>query len=104
MNAPHFETALIVGAGSGLSASLARLLAKEGIKLALAARSTDDLGALAKETRAHVFACDASARTSVERLFAEVDRSLGSAEIVIYNASARGRRPLIERAAERVGK
>jgi NAD(P)-dependent dehydrogenase (short-subunit alcohol dehydrogenase family) len=104
MNAPHFETALIVGAGSGLSASLARLLAKEGIKLALAARSTDDLGALAKETRAHVFACDASARTSVERLFAEVDRSLGSAEIVIYNASARARGPFIELDPDQVEK
>jgi NAD(P)-dependent dehydrogenase (short-subunit alcohol dehydrogenase family) len=104
MNGPHFETALIVGAGSGLSASLARLLAKEGIKLALAARSTDDLGALAKETRAHVFACDASARTSVERLFAEVDRSLGSAEIVIYNASARARGPFIELDPDQVEK
>ena len=104
MNAPHFETALIVGAGSGLSASLARRLAKEGIKLALAARSTDDLGALAKETRAHVFACDASARTSVERLFAEVDRSLGSAEIVIYNASARARGPFIELDPDQVEK
>ena len=104
MNAPHFETALIVGAGSGLSASLARLLAKEGIKLALAARSTDDLGALAKETRAHVFACDASARTSVERLFAEVDHSLGSAEIVIYNASARARGPFIELDPDQVEK
>jgi len=104
MNGPHFETAVIVGAGSGLSASLARLLAKEGIKLALAARSTDDLGALAKETRAHVFACDASARTSVERLFAEVDRSLGSAEIVIYNASARARGPFIELDPDQVEK
>jgi NAD(P)-dependent dehydrogenase (short-subunit alcohol dehydrogenase family) len=104
MNAPHFESALIVGAGPGLSASLARLLAKEGIKLALAARSTDDLGALAKETRAHVFACDASARTSVERLFAEVDHSLGSAEIVIYNASARARGPFIELDPDQVEK
>jgi short-subunit dehydrogenase len=31
MPTPKFETALIVGAGAGLSASLARLLAKEGI-------------------------------------------------------------------------
>jgi len=104
MNAPPFETALIVGTGSGLSASLARLLAKEGIKLALAARSTDDLGALAKETRAHAFACDASARASVERLFAGVDRSLGSADIVIYNASARSRGPFIELDPDQVEK
>ena len=31
---PHYERALIVGAGSGLSASLARLLAAEGLRIA----------------------------------------------------------------------
>jgi NAD(P)-dependent dehydrogenase (short-subunit alcohol dehydrogenase family) len=96
MNAPRFENALIVGAGSGLSASLARLLAKEGIRLALAARSTADLAGLAKETNAEVFACDASAHDSVERLFADVDRAMGSPDIVIYNASARARGPFLE--------
>jgi NAD(P)-dependent dehydrogenase (short-subunit alcohol dehydrogenase family) len=96
MNAPRFENALIVGAGSGLSASLARLLAKEGIRLALAARSTTDLAGLAKETNAEVFACDASAHGSVERLFADVDRAMGSPDIVIYNASARARGPFLE--------
>jgi NAD(P)-dependent dehydrogenase (short-subunit alcohol dehydrogenase family) len=91
-----FNTALIVGAGSGLSASLARALAKEGVKVALAARSTGDLDALAKETGARTFACDASQRADVERLFAELDASFGAPEIVIYNASARSRGPLIE--------
>jgi len=52
MTNPHFSSALIVGAGSGLSAALARALAAEGIKLALAARSTDDLTSLARETTA----------------------------------------------------
>jgi NAD(P)-dependent dehydrogenase (short-subunit alcohol dehydrogenase family) len=96
MNAPRFENALIVGAGSGLSASLARLFAKQGVKLALAARSTDDLATVAKETGAHVFACDTSAGASVDRLFADVDRALGSPQIVIYNASARARGSFIE--------
>ena len=64
-----FERALIVGAGAGLSASLARALAREGIKVALAARSTGDLDALAKETGARTFACDASRRAEVEKLF-----------------------------------
>jgi NAD(P)-dependent dehydrogenase (short-subunit alcohol dehydrogenase family) len=104
MNAPRFETALIVGAGSGLSASLARIIAKEGIKLALAARSTADLAGLAKETNAHVFACDASARDSVERLFAEIDRAPGSPDIVIYNASARSRGPFVELDPDQVQK
>jgi NAD(P)-dependent dehydrogenase (short-subunit alcohol dehydrogenase family) len=90
-----FNTALIVGAGSGLSAALARVLAKEGIKVALAARSIDDLGELAKETGAKTFACDATKRVDVEKLFSDLDGSFGVPEIVIYNASYRTRGPLI---------
>jgi NAD(P)-dependent dehydrogenase (short-subunit alcohol dehydrogenase family) len=91
-----FKTALIVGAGSGLSASLARALAKDGIKVALAARSTGDLESLVKETGAKAFACDASERTQVDKLFAEVDAALGAPDIVIYNASFRTRGPFVE--------
>jgi NADP-dependent 3-hydroxy acid dehydrogenase YdfG len=61
-----FNTALIVGAGAGLSAALARVLTTEGIKVALAARSTGDLEGLAKEIGAPTFACDASKRADVE--------------------------------------
>jgi NAD(P)-dependent dehydrogenase (short-subunit alcohol dehydrogenase family) len=92
----RFDTALIVGAGAGLSASLARALAREGIKVALAARTPDDLGALAAETGAGTFACDAAKPAEVEKLFAELDASLGAPEIVIYNASYRTRGPLVE--------
>ena len=59
-----YNTALIVGAGSGLSASLARAFSKEGIKVALAARSTGDLDALVKATGAKAFACDAYVSTA----------------------------------------
>jgi len=88
--------ALIVGAGSGLSAALARALAKEGKQIALAARSTDGLAPLAKETRARAFSCDASKRADVEKLFADIDGSFGAPEIVIYNPSFRTRGALIE--------
>jgi NAD(P)-dependent dehydrogenase (short-subunit alcohol dehydrogenase family) len=91
-----FNSALIVGAGSGLSASLARALAREGIKVALASRSTGDLEALIKETGARAFACDAAERAQVEKLFAEVDASNGTPDIVIYNASFRTRGPFVE--------
>jgi len=91
-----FNTALIVGAGSGLSAALARVLAAEGIKVALAARSTGDLAELANEVGAPTFACDAAKRTDVEKLFADLDASFGAPEIVIYNASYRTRGPLVE--------
>ncbi len=91
----RFNTALIVGAGSGLSASLARVLAKEGIKVALAARSVEDLAPLAKEINAQTHVCDASKRADVEKLFAALDAGFGAPEIVIYNASYRTRGPLI---------
>ena len=96
MAQPKFDNALIVGAGSGLSASLARALAQEEIKVALAARSTDDLAALVTETGARAFACDASKRAEVDKLFAELDATFGAPDIVIYNASYRTRGPLIE--------
>jgi NAD(P)-dependent dehydrogenase (short-subunit alcohol dehydrogenase family) len=96
MTAPRFSTALIVGAGSGLSASLARVLAQEGIKVALAARTSGDLDLLVKATGALAFACDASKPADVEKLFGELDAGFGGPEIVIYNASYRTRGPLIE--------
>ena len=91
-----FRNALIVGAGSGLSAALARALAREGIRVALAARSTDDLGPLAASIGASIHRCDASQRTDVEKLFSDLDQSAGAPDIAIYNASYRTRGPLIE--------
>src|SRR6516165_3644019 len=96
MAIPPYESALIVGAGSGLSASLARKLAREGLRLALAARNTEKLSALAGETRARSFACDAANADGVARLFTEVERAIGAPDIVIYNPSARARGPLVE--------
>jgi NAD(P)-dependent dehydrogenase (short-subunit alcohol dehydrogenase family) len=96
MTDAKFTTALIVGAGAGLSASLARALVRDSVKVALAARSTGDLDALAKETGARAFACDASQRAQVDKLFAELDGAFGAPEIVIYNASYRTRGPIVE--------
>ena len=96
MASSHFNSALIVGAGSGLSAALARALAADGVKVALAARSTEDLASLAQEIGARSFACDASDRAQVEKLFADLDAQFGAPEIAIYNASFRTRGALIE--------
>jgi len=92
----NHRTALIVGAGSGLSASLARLFGKNGMKVALAARSTEKLGALAAETGAAIFACDAARRADVEKLFAELEGQLGAPDVVVYNASFRTRGPFVD--------
>jgi NAD(P)-dependent dehydrogenase (short-subunit alcohol dehydrogenase family) len=96
MTEPKFNTALIVGAGAGLSASLARALTKDGVKVALAARSTDDLHDLAVEASAETFACDAAKRADVEKLFDNLDATVGAPEIVIYNASYRTRGPFVD--------
>jgi NADP-dependent 3-hydroxy acid dehydrogenase YdfG len=61
-----FNTALIVGAGTGLSASLTRALTQDGVRVALAARTTGDLDALLRESGARAFACDASQPAEVE--------------------------------------
>jgi NAD(P)-dependent dehydrogenase (short-subunit alcohol dehydrogenase family) len=91
-----FKTALIVGAGAGLSASLGRQLSGEGVKVALAARSTGDLAGLAREIGAATFACDASKRSDVDKLFADLDKGPGAPEIVIYNPSYRTRGPVAD--------
>jgi NAD(P)-dependent dehydrogenase (short-subunit alcohol dehydrogenase family) len=91
MHIPHYETALIVGAGEGLSASLARLFAREGIRVALAARNPAKLDALCRDTGAKAFGCDATDPDSVARLYEAVERDVGVPDVVVYNASGRAR-------------
>jgi NAD(P)-dependent dehydrogenase (short-subunit alcohol dehydrogenase family) len=83
--------ALIVGAGKGLSASLARLLAGNGMQVALAARNTEKLAGLVAETGALAIAGDASVPADVERVFAAVEARWGVPDLVVYNANYRTR-------------
>lgn len=92
---PNYSKALIIGAGAGLSASLARLFAAKGLKLALAARDTGKLAALGKETGASIHACDSADHGQVAALFATLDAG-GAPDVVVYNPSARVRGPLID--------
>lgn len=91
-----FETALIVGAGTGISGSLARLLAAAGMKVGLAARNPRKLNELAATVGAESFAADASNPASVERLFDAFEAQLGPPDVVVYNASGRTRGALTE--------
>jgi NAD(P)-dependent dehydrogenase (short-subunit alcohol dehydrogenase family) len=90
----ELKTALIVGAGAGLSASLARLFTKHGLQVALAARNPDKLAKLAEETAAATFACEATEPEEVAALFDVVVATQGIPDIVVYNASARARGPI----------
>src|SRR3546814_9417565 len=88
------EHALIVGAGSERSASLARRFARESMAVALAGRSPGKLEALAAETGARTYRCDVADPGDVAALFAGVDRDLGAPDLVVFNASARVRGPV----------
>ena len=90
------KTALIVGAGSGISAAFARALHRDGYKLALAARDTDKLAALAKEIDAILAPVDAAADDAVANLFTLLDRAFATFDLVLYNASYRVRGPFLD--------
>jgi NAD(P)-dependent dehydrogenase (short-subunit alcohol dehydrogenase family) len=90
------ETALIVGAGDGLSASLARLFRANGMRVMLVARNIDKLEALANETEAMTVACDACDPVAVQKMFETADSKIGTPNVVVYNPSARVRGPVHE--------
>ena len=90
------QKVLIVGAGSGLSASLARQCHAAGMKVALAARDGEKAGAVAKETGASLHRCDASSIEDVAALFTALDDSIGTPDLVVYNPSARLRGPITD--------
>ena len=92
---PQYKHALVIGAGSGLSASLARLFRSKGLRVSLAARSVDKLGDLAAETGADVHACDAGDHAQVAELFRQLDKG-GAPDVVVYNPSARVMGPIAE--------
>jgi NAD(P)-dependent dehydrogenase (short-subunit alcohol dehydrogenase family) len=91
-----YRSVLIVGAGSGISASLARSLSTAGLRVGLAARNVKKLAPLAAEAKAQTFAVDATDPAAVARLFEDADLKLGEIDVVIYNASTRVRGPIVE--------
>jgi NAD(P)-dependent dehydrogenase (short-subunit alcohol dehydrogenase family) len=96
MEKPKFTSALIVGTGPGLSASLARLFAKAGLKVSIASRTTDKLAALARETGAEIYKCNAADAKDVAALFDAVDAKSVAPDIVVYNASSRVRGSIVD--------
>jgi NAD(P)-dependent dehydrogenase (short-subunit alcohol dehydrogenase family) len=98
------RAALIVGVGDGISASFARLLARDGMKVGLAARRPERLEALRAEIDGIAFGCDVTGAAEVERLFAEADEKLGALDVVHYNPSYRVQGPLVDLDPEEVRK
>jgi NAD(P)-dependent dehydrogenase (short-subunit alcohol dehydrogenase family) len=96
MTVDRYETALIVGAGPGLGASLARQCSAKGMRVAVAARDSSKLATLASFVKGPALACDVSDPSAVERLFADASAALGSIDVVFFNPSSRVRGPLAE--------
>ena len=90
------ETALIVGAGPGLSSSLTTLLIRNDFRVALAARNIGKLSTLEETLNVDVYPCDASSIDQVRSLFQKLDKTLGTPDLVIYNPSARVRGGIVE--------
>ena len=91
-----YTTAIIIGAGPGISASVGRALGAAGLKVALAARNTAKLGPLAEEIGAQTFSVDVADPAAVERVFQQTDAAIGEPDVVFFNASARVRGGIAE--------
>jgi NAD(P)-dependent dehydrogenase (short-subunit alcohol dehydrogenase family) len=96
------RNALIFGVGSGISASFARVLAREGYRLAVASRHKDKLDTLAAETGALPYSADVSRIDHVASVFESLDREFDRLDVVLYNAGQRMRGPIAQLAPSKV--
>ncbi len=90
------QRAFIIGAGSGLSAALARRLARENFSVALMARDVAKLRPLMEETGAIAVSGDVGDPKAVEAAFADVQSAFGRFDFVVFNAAYRTRGPIEE--------
>ena len=96
------EVAVIVGGGPGISASCARLFAREGMQVAVAARNVQKpvLEELASTHGVALIPCDAADPEAVVQLFETVSRDLGNPTLVVHNIDGRSanvfRKPITE--------
>ena len=96
MESVNGRVALVIGTGPGLSASIARRCAAEGMRVAVAARDPSKLDALCSASGARAYRCDATVREEVDTLFQSVASDLGTPHFVVYNPSARAHGPISE--------
>lgn len=82
------KTVVITGASRGIGAAAARVFAREGARVALLARGTKEITALAEEIgdRARAIACNVADYTEVEGAIQEATSALGPVGILINNA------------------
>jgi NAD(P)-dependent dehydrogenase (short-subunit alcohol dehydrogenase family) len=98
---PSPGTAIVVGVGPGLGASLSRRFAAAGHPIAMAARNAARLAPLVQEIergggKARAFAFDAADEAAMARFFADAEAAFGPAEIAIYNVGGRIKTPFVD--------
>jgi 3-oxoacyl-[acyl-carrier protein] reductase len=80
------QVALVTGAGRGIGASIARELASAGARVAITARSREQIEQVAKEIGGMAVVADVARREDVESLVREVDKQLGPVDLLAANA------------------
>jgi 3-oxoacyl-[acyl-carrier protein] reductase len=80
------QVALVTGGGRGIGRNVAVELAGAGMKVAVSARSADEIAATAEEIRGVAIRCDVSDRAQVERMVAETEEKLGPIDLLVANA------------------
>jgi 3-oxoacyl-[acyl-carrier protein] reductase len=84
------QVALVTGGGRGIGANIARELARAGMRVAVSARSRDQVEAVAEEIDGLAIAADVSDRDAVEAMVADVVSKLGPIDLLVANAGIAG--------------
>ena len=82
----HGRVALVTGGGRGIGRNVAIELASAGMKVAVSARSKDEIEETAAEVGGMAIQCDVSDRAQVERMVAETEEKLGPIDLLVANA------------------
>jgi NAD(P)-dependent dehydrogenase (short-subunit alcohol dehydrogenase family) len=82
----HGRVALVTGGGRGIGRNVAIELAGAGMKVAVSARSKDEIEETAAEVGGIAIQCDVSDRAQVERMVAETEEKLGPIDLLVANA------------------
>src|SRR2546423_1817402 len=85
--------ALVTGGGRGIGASIAQELADTGMRVAVSARTRDEVDAVARKTGGLAVIADVSQRADVERMVNEVDAQLGPIDLLVANAGRNAAEP-----------
>jgi NAD(P)-dependent dehydrogenase (short-subunit alcohol dehydrogenase family) len=84
--------AVVTGGGRGIGANIARELASAGMKVAVSARSEDQVEEVAAEIGGLAVVADVSDQASVEAMVRRVEEELGPIDLLVANAGVSGPR------------